>query len=136
MLSIDHQKSKFISHYDIEEFLLKGDWSNNIINLESDGSLNYFDYFSNEFNYQSNEALEIKTLFTLDSEHKIITLSDGAVNWHDLKSTAIGWIDYGNNQYDFNFSGEKQSLQTIIPILPKEFTDKLNDYSFNSIIFL
>lgn len=131
-LLIDHMKSAFISSYEVNSLEVQGNINDKILDLDCQGKIASFKHMTDDFTFTSDKELAIETKFYLDLDKKDIALSDALIDWNSLESKATGKINYGTNNYQFNFQGEQQDLESVLGLLPKTFTSKLNDYAFSS----
>lgn len=133
-LEIDHLKSAFISTYKVDNLSFSGNLKEKILHLKSEGKLPYFSHLTDDFYYISDKELKFETDFLLDINNKNISLSNAKVDWNNVNCNAEGWIDYGKDEYSFQFKGNDQQLDAIKGILPLSLTKQLKDYTISSFV--
>ena len=131
-LTLDNRKIDFRSWYIVNKLEFEMRLENEKLEFDIQLLSPAFAYRSNEFEYESNLLLDLKTKMNIDNAKKEILFSRGAITLGNFMGDAEGKVDYAKGIYDFNLNTGQQELKNVLPVIPQYITDKLKGYDVNA----
>ncbi len=108
----------------------KGDFTENIYDLELNSSLTEFFLQSDTWVILNNKSVHLSGTAKINQEHKWLELANNAIQVEELKLYGSGIINYGENtELDLILETQNQDLKLAISTLPQNIKNSLSDYS-------
>ncbi len=127
-LTLDNRKLNFRSWYIVEKLDFDLQFENEKLAFDLQLLSPAFAYRSTDFEYETNLLLDLKTKMNIDNAKNEILFHQGVITLGNFKSDAEGKVDYEKGIYDFNLNAAQQKLKNVLPVIPKNLTDKLKGY--------